>query len=141
MRVDGKVNDADQLLLVLECLGRSLDRINIKFSSLDQEIFDGLPKQCPILSELFIEEEHQIDPAFILNFESLKIVNFNQKLEEEFVRDCFQKYEYFESFCLHDDHWFLRSPEDPSQLIEIDSREKMIQKEIEALKELNLDFF
>lgn len=102
LEINGKVNDADQLVKVLEYLGRSLDQVKIKSSSLSQEIFDSLPEKCPVLSELSINEENQLNPAFILHFNSLKTVHFHQQSIEEIAKECFQKYEHFSSFFLYD---------------------------------------
>ena len=97
--VNAKVNDVGEIMKVLDILGRGLNRIKIESSSLDQTIFDCLPKWCPVLDELSIREENELDLAFILKFKSLKSVQLLQQLNEEFARECFQKYENFRSFC------------------------------------------
>lgn len=101
LMISEKVNNAGELVKALGALGRALTDVHIESSSLEQEFFDRLPEQCPILDELRIKEENQLNPAFILDFKSLKCVHFYQQIDEELVRAAFQKYEYFSSFHFH----------------------------------------
>ena len=94
--IRGKVGDVDQLVKVLDILGRGLSFIKIESSALNQEIFDRLPKWCPVLDVLSIEEEDALDLAFVLGFQSLKVVHLHQHhhpLNKEIAKECFRKYE------------------------------------------------
>ena len=99
--IKGMINNVDQLVKVLGALGGSLRWVDIVFSSLAQEIFGRLPEHCPVLDELMIKEESELDPTFILNFKSLKTVKFHQQISEEFVRATFQKHENLLQFYFH----------------------------------------
>lgn len=137
LEANGQVNDADQLTKVLDYLGRSLDQIKIKSSLLGQEFFDELPKRCPILSVLIIKGANQIDPAFILKFQSLKQVEYHQELDAQIARASFVKYKYLSSFLFyHQDHCFelCRSPKNRSQLVIADATDQSCKKKKKIVK-------
>ena len=122
LTISGKVNEVEQLVKVLDILGRGLSFIEIDSSLLNQEFFNRLPKWCPILNELSIEEEEPLDPTFILRFKSLKVVHLHQhqhQLNEEIAEECFRKYENFVSCLLCDQDACLktlRSTRNPTKL-------------------------
>ena len=93
LTVSRAVQDVDQLVKILKIVGRRLNDVQLVSSSLDQVFFDLRPTLCPVLGALGIKQRTQLNPAFLLQFESLINVSIYQELPTEIVKAALAKYE------------------------------------------------
>lgn len=93
--IDRPVQNAKQLVKLLEITGLGLDLIRIKNSLLNDEFFDLLPKKCPVIIDLTIEKS-AFNPEILLNFKGLKKITVDLELPSRFAEVLFQNNDYLD---------------------------------------------
>lgn len=140
--IERSVRDVDQLVRLLEVTGPGLDLIRIQNTELDEEFFELLPKMCPAVAELTIEES-EFNPEILLDFRGLRVVTVDLQLTGKFAKTLFQKNEYLDKL----DFWYktykvqlYRLPEGKLNLVfhRNDLYERCPERTSEMMAELGL---
>lgn len=140
--IDRPVRDDDQLVRFLEVTGPGLDLIQIQNPELDEEFFQLLPKMCPAVAELTIEES-EFNHEILLDFRGLRVVTVDLQLTGKFAKTLFAENEYLDKL----DFWYktykvqlYRLPEGKLNLVfhRNDLYERCPERTSEMMAELGL---